>query len=155
MIIEVARISPEGESYVGQEPASILELDGNQQTRVEGPVKVELFALVAGHELIVRGTLSVPLSLECSRCAGFFSTTLRVSSFLRAYEVPEGTETVDLTADIREDILLDLPTIPLCSPACKGLCPQCGKNWNEGPCACKPGSGEAGAWSALDGLKVD
>jgi len=74
MIIEVARIPPEGESYVGQEPASILDLDGNQQTRVEGPVKVELFALVAGHELIVRGTLSVPLSLECSRCAGFFST---------------------------------------------------------------------------------
>jgi uncharacterized protein len=155
MIIEVARVSLEGSTYTGEEPASILELNDNPQVRPEGPVRYDLSAQVAGHELIVQGTLAVPLSLECSRCAGFFSTTLRVSSFLRAYEVPDGTETVDLTADIREDILVDLPTVSLCSPTCKGLCPKCGKNWNDGPCSCKPASGEAGTWTALDGLKVD
>ena len=25
---------------------------------------------------------------------------------------------------------------PLCKPDCKGLCPQCGKNLNEGKCGC-------------------
>jgi len=155
MIIEVARISPEGSSYTGEEPASILELQDNPLIRAEGPVHYDLSAQLAGPELVVQGTLSIPLALECSRCAGFFSTTLKLSSFLRAYEVPDGTETVDLTADIREDILVDLPTVPLCSPTCKGLCPQCGKNWNEGPCSCKPASGEAGGWSALNGLKLD
>ena len=110
---------------------------------------------VALHELVVRGLLKVPLSARCRRCADFFSTTLRDSSFLRAYPVPEGTETVDLTDDIREDILVNLPVFPLCSPGCKGLCPQCGKNWNAGPCSCQPAPGGAGSWSALDGLKLE
>ncbi len=37
---------------------------------------------------------------------------------------------------VREDILLELPTKYLCKPDCKGLCPQCGKNLNEGSCNC-------------------
>jgi uncharacterized protein len=27
---------------------------------------------------------------------------------------------------------------PLCDDACKGLCPQCGRNLNEGTCDCQP-----------------
>jgi uncharacterized protein len=154
MIIEVARVSPDGSSYTGEEPGDILELRGESLVRVEGAVSFDLLAQVVSHELIVRGTLSVPLAFECSRCAEFYSTMLRVSSFLRAYEIPDGTETVDLTADIREDIVVALPTRPLCSPVCRGLCPQCGKNLNEGSCACRPASGGAGRWSALDGLNI-
>lgn len=38
---------------------------------------------------------------------------------------------------IREDILLSLPTKILCREDCKGLCPYCGANLNEGKCDCK------------------
>ncbi len=38
---------------------------------------------------------------------------------------------------VREDILLELPTKVLCSDDCKGICVQCGKNLNEGPCSCQ------------------
>ncbi|MDP4133889.1 MAG: DUF177 domain-containing protein [Bacillota bacterium] len=33
-------------------------------------------------------------------------------------------------------ILTEIPLIALCSEDCKGLCPTCGKNLNEGPCSC-------------------
>jgi len=29
-----------------------------------------------------------------------------------------------------------LPMKPLCRDDCKGLCPQCGTNWNNGTCTC-------------------
>lgn len=43
---------------------------------------------------------------------------------------------LDLDELIRADILLELPSKYLCSEDCKGLCPVCGKNLNEGPCGC-------------------
>lgn len=45
-------------------------------------------------------------------------------------------ERLDLDELLREDILLDMPSKFLCSPECKGLCPSCGKNLNQGPCGC-------------------
>lgn len=43
---------------------------------------------------------------------------------------------LDLDELLRSDILLELPYKYLCREDCKGLCPSCGKNLNEGPCSC-------------------
>lgn len=43
---------------------------------------------------------------------------------------------LDLDELMRADILLELPTKFLCKEDCKGLCPVCGKNLNEGSCDC-------------------
>jgi uncharacterized protein len=155
MIIHIPRISEDGSRFTGEEPAGILDLANNRLVRVEGPIQYDLFAQVVSHELIVNGSLKVRLAVECDRCAEFFSTSAEDSSFLRAYALSEGTETVDLTEDIREDILVNLPPFPLCSPDCKGLCQQCGKNLNAGPCSCKPRAGGSVGWSELDKLKLD
>jgi uncharacterized protein len=45
---------------------------------------------------------------------------------------------IDLEDLMREQFLLALPMKPLCSDACKGLCPQCGANLNTNPCNCNP-----------------
>ncbi len=42
---------------------------------------------------------------------------------------------------IISELILDLPSRFLCSPECKGLCPVCGANLNEGPCACSEAVG--------------
>ena len=153
MIIDIPKISPEGSQYTGEEPPEILGLVDQKLLRVESPVRYDLFAQKISDELVVQGTLSVTLGVVCSRCTEFFSTTLEDSSFLRSYEAPEGLETVDLTDDIREDILLELPAYPVCKPDCKGLCPRCGKNLNTGPCSCRPPTLET-PWGSLDGLKL-
>ncbi len=37
---------------------------------------------------------------------------------------------------VQADILLELPYKNLCQEDCRGLCPQCGKNLNDGLCGC-------------------
>lgn len=43
---------------------------------------------------------------------------------------------INLTPLIREQILLALPTRPLCEENCRGLCGSCGVNLNFEACAC-------------------
>ncbi len=49
-------------------------------------------------------------------------------------------ETPDYTLELDEvvisDILLNLPSKMLCREDCRGLCPKCGKNLNNGDCGC-------------------
>ncbi|MGB9607100.1 MAG: YceD family protein [bacterium] len=44
---------------------------------------------------------------------------------------------LDLSELLRQNIIIALPVAPLCSPDCKGLCPKCGKDLNEGECDCE------------------
>ena len=37
-----------------------------------------------------------------------------------------------------EDFQVALPMKPLCSEACRGLCPECGTNLNRNDCGCAP-----------------
>jgi uncharacterized protein len=41
------------------------------------------------------------------------------------------TDVVDITDDIRQEIILAYPMIPICQQNCKGLCPVCGQNLNQ------------------------
>ena len=50
---------------------------------------------------------------------------------------------VDLDDSVREAALLARPMVPLCRPDCRGLCPRCGADWNEGPCPHVPDPGQA------------
>ena len=153
MKILVARIPEEGSHYEGTDPASILELEGDPLVRVGADLEYDLHAQRVSGELVVRGTLSVELDLRCTRCAEFFSTTLSVSDFLRAYSVPEEVDSVDLTADLREELLLRLPAFPVCDPTCKGLCAQCGADLNKTPCVCEKDD-DIGPWDVLNGLDL-
>jgi len=47
---------------------------------------------------------------------------------------------------------MSMPGKPLCRPDCAGLCPNCGANLNEGPCACQAPDEER--WRALAALKT-
>ena len=38
---------------------------------------------------------------------------------------------------VKEQVLLALPMKNICRPDCKGLCPECGQNWNLGKCSCR------------------
>lgn len=50
-------------------------------------------------------------------------------------------ETPDFTLELDDvvitDIILSYPQKFLCREDCRGLCPQCGKNLNEGDCGCE------------------
>jgi uncharacterized protein len=61
---------------------------------------------------------------------------------------------LDLRPAVREQILLSLPSAPVCSDDCKGLCPSCGKDLNEGECGCDRTVMDP-RWAALKGIQLE
>jgi uncharacterized protein len=53
---------------------------------------------------------------------------------------------------LREQVLLAVPIKQVCNPACKGLCPQCGRNLNRETCDCAASAPDE-RWAALKDLK--
>jgi len=153
MKIWVARIPDEGSHYEGDEPGEILELENDPFYSVEGDVHYVLEAQVVSEELVVRGVLSVEMNLKCTRCSEFFSTTVTDSDFLRAYPASKEIDSVDITNDLREELLLHVLGFPVCSEECKGLCAQCGANLNAGSCRCV-NKDRPSPWSALNDLNL-
>ena len=45
--------------------------------------------------------------------------------------------TLELDEPFIEEIILNFPAKHLCREDCKGLCPKCGKDLNDGSCACE------------------
>jgi uncharacterized protein len=91
--------------------------------------------------------LQAVVSAECVRCLTQTDCPLR-SRIAELYyyppeTAPEGALSVgedlnlDLAPVVREDMLISMPMRLLCRPDCKGLCPRCGQNWNDGPCGCR------------------
>lgn len=136
--IDVARLDPAGEELVGE--VDIIDLD-EEFVKPFGGVRYRLKAQLFGNELLVRGHLEQDFTLVCSRCDKDFDTTISTDEFTFSSEVAANTDYVDLTADAREALILNLPTYPLCDEACPGL-PQ------------KKAVLGDNRWSALDGLKV-
>lgn len=153
MIVRLHEIPEKGLALEGEEPASILELEDANEVAGAGPVRYDLFLQLVSDKLIVKGDVHAKLELVCSRCGVFFSTNCGNSAFLRAYPVESGFDEVDLTNDLREAVLLDMPTFAVCSEDCKGLCQYCGTDLNKDSCDCEPPKGDL-RWGVLDGLDI-
>ena len=153
MIIEIWKLPPEGAPFAGEEPPAILELAGEKEIRAEGPVRYDVTVQAVPGELIVRGRLAARIGFLCSRCGKRFAAEIAEPQFTSVREYVDRHACVDLTPDMREAIILCFPPYPVCSPACRGLCPRCGADLNEEACRCARPEGEQ-RWNALDGLKL-
>jgi uncharacterized protein len=138
-------------SRLGRRPGAMFPL---QQT-VDNPARIglDLIAVAAGAPLaldmrvesvsegvLVSGTVSAPISGECSRCLTPFEEQLHVDvTELYAYpdSLTEATteddevgrviaDTVDLEQPIIDAVGLELPFSPVCRDGCPGLCAICG-----------------------------
>jgi uncharacterized protein len=152
MKINVKRIPAGGETLQGIEPPAIMELD-EPDVRFPHEIAYDFLAQIQGNALLVTGALRTTATLRCSRCLAVFDLALQVGQFVFHQDL-HGEDFVDLTANIREDIILELPQRALCRQGCKGLCARCGKNLNEGDCQCEPSRVEM-RWHVLDQLKFN
>ena len=153
MIIELSRVKSEGTELLGEDSAEVLGLTPSDDLRAEHPLRYALTAIRTADTLVVTGSLETDITLRCSRCAETFTQHVVEPAFACDREVEPGTESVDLTGDMRETILLAFPNYPVCRPDCRGLCAQCGANLNKSQCRCRPP--DATRWGALDKLRLD
>ena len=114
-----------------------IELDQMEEC---GPVRADLRIEEVVGGVLVRGRVSAAMRLRCNRCAAPLAHPAR-APVLQAYgleaaedafEIDDGV--IDLTAPLRDELCLSVPLAPLCSEACRGLCPSCGSDLNMEPC---------------------
>ncbi len=139
---------------------SVEELDlaaVDDVVRLVHPARYELSAERAGPSVLVRGSLAVIITCVCVRCLRAFECPLVLNDWaLELFpgddETPIHNDCVDLTARVREDIVLSLPQHPLCEPECCGMpsLPASAPKRGVG----SPGRGGASVWSELNKLKL-
>ena len=154
MIITFQEVLSGPKIFEGEESVSILELgpvDG-RQVQTLGAIHYHLKAYLAADQMIVEGRIRMKVVFGCVRCADPFEIEVADNSFQGLFPVSDKIESVDLTGDIRETILLHFPPYPVCRAECKGLCAQCGANLNKKPCKCKPVTDLR--WSGLDSIQI-
>ncbi len=85
-------------------------------------------------EILLRGSVTGSITLNCGRCVEDFELLFTGVDFTQSYEatIPE----IDVEDEIRHAILLHVPMHPICADGCKGLCPHCGINRNTTACGC-------------------
>ena len=122
-------------------------------------------------DIRLKGKLETSLEVACARCLEPVVQPVE-RSFDLLYR-PLGTDSgheelsvTDAEAEIgyyqgegllledtlREQVLLALPLKSVCRDDCKGLCPHCGRNLNEGECSCAEQL-EDPRWSALKEIR--
>lgn len=154
------------ETYDPEDPAVV------EAQSVEGNVKVTRLA----EDLLVQGSVGAEVPLVCSRCLESFTIPVTATleekyqpsvdvytgrPLVRAEMVADdgvfsisASHEMDLVEPVRQSLLVALPIRPLCREDCAGLCPQCGKNLNEGPCDCEPDDSD-NRWAALTELNLE
>ena len=135
----------------------------------------EIEFLRALPRVVTRGTLTTEAVTQCVRCLN--EARLQVAAPVTAiYEneksiretrneivspeeqivTPFNGDWIQPEDELRECILLELPTLPVCSPDCKGLCPHCGANLNHEQCTCADTDVDLSPWKdALKDLKLE
>ena len=94
--------------------------------------------------LLVQGDLHIGVEDECYRCLDPMQRDVVIHlEELYNYPVPKDSEfslsddgILDLSPLIRAEALIEDSHGALCRPDCKGLCPECGTNWNHATCTC-------------------
>lgn len=166
---ELIDLPAAGRLLEGEVTAEELELDFEARREFTQPIKFRLMlsSINSQHDLLVRGSLATAVRVSCDRCDTDFEWSLETDDVCHEFENAFGT-TVDLTEDLREDILMAFPQHFLCSDDCKGLCPRCGQNRNLADCGCpeeddelmgddgaESADAEGNPWAQLDVLKSD
>jgi uncharacterized metal-binding protein YceD (DUF177 family) len=131
--------------------AGFLDL---QETGTEavGPIHCSLDVGISDNGLYAIGSLSLPVRMTCVACLEPFESELVVPDF--GLQIPlAGSETMDLTPHLREDILLVLPSHPRCDADGLRQCPANFPSAPGGPLS-EEVIPDSSAWNALDQLKT-
>jgi uncharacterized metal-binding protein YceD (DUF177 family) len=103
-----------------------------------------------GDDYLLRGEFVGDLDTACARCLE--PARVHIDVPMTVTFVAAGTEDVDeeedadadivtfkggeidLSGELRDELVLAVPFNPLCDEGCRGLCPLCGNNRNLVPC---------------------
>jgi len=157
MILSLVRLPPDGMVFEHRYEVGELDL-ANHDFALSAQPGLSGRVDKVGSNMRVRGKIACTVTRPCDRCLADVSLPLEIAfdllyapadiSHSKAGEVELGEEDldlalfekdqIDLDALVLEQIELHLPIRVLCQEACRGLCSQCGVDWNTERCDCPP-----------------
>jgi len=159
--IRVRDVPPEGKYYLLPLDAAwfVETMRGVEGGWAEAVGEVPVNLSRTGPEVLARGEVRAHFLVPCARCLEPASVDVR-APFATTF-VPAGAgaasaagddldvatyegEEIDLQELVRQQMLLGVPLSALCRADCRGLCHQCGKELNLGPCGCPSPMGSLG-----------
>ncbi len=159
MKIRVEDIKDAAKVLTGTEPVgdypSLAALQDAGECRFTSPLHLNL-TVTREYDLIrVHGEVATRVILGCARCLNEYEMAIAspfTIFYSRAAETPLDEEVelaeedlvsatytgdeIDLTPEIAEQVLLEIPFKPLCREECRGLCRVCGTDLNMADCGC-------------------
>lgn len=153
MKIQFTDISTAGNHYTITDDDWLARTDLRKNT----PARAELTLTKKNDRRVeVRGNLNAGLLLACDRCLADYSFTAQSafhyildvesekSAHIKEIECTRANldiiqvddPVIDIPDLLQQQLYLVLPEKRICSAGCKGLCSQCGMNWNTGECSC-------------------
>ena len=131
----------------------------------------DLLLTNTGEAILLTGTVKAKAQTECDRCLA--PVTFDVAGEVEGYYLLEQSEDVegyerdefevissdgsfDIAPAIQAALVYATPFVIVCKDDCKGLCPHCGADLNEGPCSCgADGIDPLNPFSMLSGMDLD
>lgn len=143
-------------------------VDPTEEFSSVGPVVGLLEVENTGILLLLRGRLHARVRMRCVRCLTEFElpVAVEIEEEFASPETEPGIPTMDrdqpetsamedyildVAELVRQELEVSVPMAPVCDPDCRGICPRCGKNLNEGPCSC-PAEPADSRWAKLADL---
>lgn len=144
---QVRRVTGETVHYDLREELPQFQF-GSENISFPAPVHVQIQVHNTGKLLFARGVIEAELRVSCSRCLEEFNYPMKLSfedEFIFASQATEEQretaflyekDEIEIGERILEHLILSLPMKFICSPECRGLCPECGVNLNRSQCQC-------------------
>lgn len=144
-----------------------ISLGGETVAVTKAPVVRGKIRNLDGTILECSGNVELTVTMPCSRCLTEVEVPLSLDFSQRFVPAetagePNGDEDAEIFSEYRLELLefimneirLGIPMKVLCREDCKGLCPKCGRNLNEGFCGCDLHEKDP-RWDALKSLLRD
>lgn len=136
MKIDVVRLR-EGATENFQETLAPAEFDlGTSEVKYKGNINISTDAKKDMELVSTKTHFSATAEFTCSRCLKEFDQIIE-KEFAVQYPLDKSQQFIDVSQDIRQEIILGYPVKFLCKVDCRGICPNCGQDLNSGECKCR------------------
>jgi uncharacterized protein len=133
------------------DPDDKIWLEGDDRPTGAGIRVTGRLSVAGSGRYYFSGALKGGATKECRRCLGEVAVQVAAEAHVLFADsshaddddpdvfpisMGKGGAEVDLRPALRQEWLLEVPAFAECRPDCKGICPKCGANLNQGPCKC-------------------
>ncbi|MGC6427166.1 MAG: YceD family protein [Akkermansiaceae bacterium] len=156
MKIDLAELPDEGKEFEGEIPAEFFGID-DKNTKAASPLAYHIKAQRFDNELLITGALQATFELTCMRSLHNYLQTIEIPQAAISIEI-EDQSVIDAADELREEILLELPTNPRCEDGdVPGTCEIDPKylavdNPTDAGVDNAPAQDKPSPWAALDAL---